>query len=249
MPLNLQALINNGLLDELAARINTPVESSLLLAAIDFPNAHRPNFARADSPIDYWFKVCEQIEGGRVTGGFEPLLRAAARRLPGNQVFAPFANPAPSVTPPSGVPGKRDPAHAHLTARYYDVFISYSRRDETQVKFVAQGLRRRGVRVWLDEWEIPLGVPFADDLQQVLGQVKVVLVCIGDGGLGPWQSAEVRVALERSVRNECRLIPLLLPGVAGMEALPLFLRTLNGMQFKTTGDEGALDKLAEAILR
>jgi hypothetical protein len=40
--------------------------------------------------MEFWRKVCEQIENGRVESSFEKLLRAAASRFPGNPKFKPF---------------------------------------------------------------------------------------------------------------------------------------------------------------
>ncbi|MBI3416469.1 MAG: toll/interleukin-1 receptor domain-containing protein [Verrucomicrobia bacterium] len=36
----------------------------------------------------------------------------------------------------------------------YDVFVSHSGKDKTVVRAVAERLRKDGLRVWFDEWEI-----------------------------------------------------------------------------------------------
>ena len=43
----------------------------------------------------------------------------------------------------------------------YDVFLSHSAQDKEVVRAVAERLRGDGLRVWLDEWEIPSDVPLA----------------------------------------------------------------------------------------
>ena len=43
----------------------------------------------------------------------------------------------------------------------FDVFLSHSVKDKAVVRGVAERLRGGGLRVWLDEWEIPSGVRLA----------------------------------------------------------------------------------------
>ena len=43
----------------------------------------------------------------------------------------------------------------------YDVFLSHSAKDKPVVRAVAERLRGDGLRVWLDEWEIPSDAPLA----------------------------------------------------------------------------------------
>jgi TIR domain-containing protein len=38
----------------------------------------------------------------------------------------------------------------------YDVFLSHSAKDKAVVRDVAERLRKDGVKVWFDEWEIPV---------------------------------------------------------------------------------------------
>ena len=39
----------------------------------------------------------------------------------------------------------------------YDVFLSHSAKDKPVVRDVAEPLRKDGLRVWFDEWEIRPG--------------------------------------------------------------------------------------------
>jgi beta-lactamase class D len=39
----------------------------------------------------------------------------------------------------------------------YDVFLSYSSKDRKVVRQLAKRLKKDGVRVWFDEWEIKPG--------------------------------------------------------------------------------------------
>jgi hypothetical protein len=250
MALTLEELINNGLLDELADCLNDKTDAELLLRTINFPVGSRPNFDKADNSLDFWFKVCEQIEKGRVLGGFEPLLRAAARRFPGNNVFAPFAQSTRiAAAPRPGQPTQGAPAFPHLSSDFYHCFISYCSRYRDEVKTIDQELRQRAVKPWLDVHDLGLGDPFAHEIEQILSQVKVFLACIGAEDLSSWQKAEVEVAVSNSVAGICTVIPVMLSDTPGPAILPPFLRRLNGIQVKGgLGDAQTLDKLAATIL-
>ena len=246
MALTLEQIINNGLLDELAGCFDNGTDAMLLLHAINFPKAARPSFARAHSPMDFWLDICEQVENGRVSGGFEPLLRACARRLPGNSAFAPFAQ-----APPQAQAGQTVAAadYQHVTSDFYHCFISYNSRYREEVKAVNEALRNRGVRPWMDVQDLGYGTVFAREIEQVLSRVRVFLACIGAENLGPWQTAEVEVALANSVHGRCTVIPVLLSDVTNHDALPPFLRRFNSVGLKGDArDAAAFDELSRTIL-
>lgn len=246
MSLTLQTLINNGFLDELASCFTDATNANLLLTSIDFPVSQRPNFNRAGSPIDFWYEVCEKIEKGFAKSGFEELLKAAARRLPGNKTFAPLSKwqASPAVSPAPSTSGNF--FFPIPVIRHYDVFISYSRLDQDIVRCIAQQLRDRNVKVWLDEWELPVGVQFVPEIEKVLDTVPAVAVFYGPNGFGPWQKTEVYSVYDRAFKNKCKLIPVLLPGVKPSD-LPLFLKTFNSITISSCADRDSNDKLAYTI--
>jgi TIR domain-containing protein len=54
----------------------------------------------------------------------------------------------------------------------FDVFLSYNNKDKPAVRQIAEALRdRRGLKVWLDEWELPPGVPSQDELENIIRTV------------------------------------------------------------------------------
>jgi AAA+ superfamily predicted ATPase len=88
--LSLQAMIQQGLLRELAQRFRTEEQAADLLTTIGFPASHRPPVTVA--PITFWRQVCEEIEAGTLPHSeLADLLAAAAERFPGNPVFRPWA--------------------------------------------------------------------------------------------------------------------------------------------------------------
>ncbi len=50
----------------------------------------------------------------------------------------------------------------------YDVFISHSEKDKPAVRELAERLRKDGLRVWLDEWEIKPGDAILLKIQESL---------------------------------------------------------------------------------
>ncbi len=97
----------------------------------------------------------------------------------------------------------------------YDVFISYNRSDKRTVKKLAHLLSQKGLKPWLDEWNLIPGAPWQPEIEKELRKCRSVAVLIGPGGLSPWQSEEMRAAIARRVHETkglFRLIPVLLPG-------------------------------------
>ena len=131
---------------------------------------------------------------------------------------------------------------------YFDVFLAHNSQDKPQVREIAKQLKRRGLKVWLDEEQIPPGRPFQDVIQQALQNVKSAAIFIGTEGLGNWQILEFRSLITRFVEADIPIIPVLLPGVEGIPDKLLFLRELNYVKFENgINDFEALDKLESGI--
>lgn len=109
-------------------------------------------------------------------------------------------------------------------ARAFDVFLSHNSRDKATVRELGGALERRGLKVWLDEWELVPGRPWQEALEEVIRTTKSAAVLVGEDGLGPWVKPEMRACLDQFVRRELPVIPVLLPGVPEVPDLPLFLQ-------------------------
>ncbi len=131
---------------------------------------------------------------------------------------------------------------------YFDVFLAHNSQDKPQVRAIAAKLKRRGLKVWLDEEQIPPGRPFQDVIQQALQNVRCAAIFISPEGLGKWQVLESRSLLTRFVDADIPVIPILLPGVEGIPEDLLFLKELNYVKFESGIDDiEALDKLESGI--
>lgn len=130
----------------------------------------------------------------------------------------------------------------------FDVFLAHNSQDKPQVRAIANQLKRRGLKVWLDEEQILPGKAFQDVIQQALQKVRCAAIFIGLGGLGKWQILESRSLLTRFVDADIPVIPVLLPGVEGIPDHLLFLQELNYVKFENGIDDfEALDKLESGI--
>jgi hypothetical protein len=132
----------------------------------------------------------------------------------------------------------------------WDVFMSYSSPDREAVEAVAMWLEDEAhLLAFFDRWRLVAGGDAQDGLEQALGSARCVAVFLGCGGLGPWQTEEVRAAVRRAVSGqELRVIPVLLPG-ADVNSAPDFLLSRTWCELGTS--QGAyrlgLESLRSAI--
>jgi hypothetical protein len=132
----------------------------------------------------------------------------------------------------------------------FHVFLSYDSNDSLAVEKIATSLRDRGLKIWLDIWELRPGMGAQANLEKALKESGAMAVFVGSHGLGPWEEIEMRAALHRQVLQNYPVIPVLLPGVANdIEAkLSPFLRNNTWVVFKETTDyEAAIDSLVWGI--
>ncbi len=128
----------------------------------------------------------------------------------------------------------------------FDVFLSYHWRDHDRVEALAQGLRREGLQVFLDRWYLTPGLPWPQELEEILGQCGAVAVCVGPGEMGPWQQREAYQALARQAREpKFAVIPVLLPGAEP----PLGFLGQNTWVDYRAGDDPTLLALLTAAIR
>lgn len=139
-------------------------------------------------------------------------------------------------------------ADAKTTVGQFDVFLAHNNSDKPQVRDIAAELKRRSLNPWLDEWEIRPGQWWQEVINQTIHKVKSAAIFIGPGGLGKWESLELRAFISECVEDSLTVIPVLLPGVEKIpENLP-FLSQLQIVRFATgTNDAKALDDLEWGI--
>jgi hypothetical protein len=134
----------------------------------------------------------------------------------------------------------------------FDVFISHNSRDKPYVIKIAEALRSRGVRVWLDIWELVPGRTWQDALEGIITVCRSAVVCVGESGLGPWEEPEMQALLRRFVKEKkfgtpVGIIPVMLPGAPDQVRLPLFLEAFTWVDLRNGLSTEGLDRLQWGI--
>jgi len=94
----------------------------------------------------------------------------------------------------------------------FDVFLSHNHNDKPRVRQLAERLKRAGLRVWFDEWNIKAGEIIALKVDEGLERSRVLVLCISPNALASgWVALERSTAVHRDPSNESRrFIPVLL---------------------------------------
>ncbi|MFO1434729.1 MAG: SUMF1/EgtB/PvdO family nonheme iron enzyme [Candidatus Competibacteraceae bacterium] len=130
----------------------------------------------------------------------------------------------------------------------FDVFLSHNSRDKPTVRQLAEALQRRGLKVWLDEWELVPGRPWQEALEEIIQTTRSAAVLVGKDGLGPWEIPEMRGCLSEFVGRKLPVIPVLLPDAPSQPKLPLFLTGFTWVDLRAAGlSETNLDRLEWGI--
>jgi tetratricopeptide (TPR) repeat protein len=97
----------------------------------------------------------------------------------------------------------------------YEVFLSHSSKDKPIVRPLAERLRKDGLNVFLDEWEILPGDSIPSKIEQGLEHSRVLVFCMSEHAFGSdWAKLESQTFHFRDPLNkQRRLIPLKLDDV------------------------------------
>ncbi len=86
---------------------------------------------------------------------------------------------------------------------------------------------------WLDEWELRPGLPWQQALEKQTRHIKSAAVFVGKNGIGPWQQQELDAFLREFVKRGCPVIPVLLSDAPKIPELPVFLKSMTWVDFRT----------------
>lgn len=129
----------------------------------------------------------------------------------------------------------------------FDVFLCYNSGDASVVRQLALRLCEYGVRPWLDIWELRPGILWQQAIETQIEKVKTVAVLIGRDGIGPWQRLEVEASIQKFIAQACPVIPVVLPEAPPHFQLPMFLSTIQPVDFRETEVAYALHLLVCGI--
>ncbi len=131
--------------------------------------------------------------------------------------------------------------------RPFDVFLSHNSKDKPTVRRLGNALKKRGLKVWFDVWELQPGLSWQEGLEEAIETSKTAAVLVGKDGLGPWEIPEMRACLNQFVTRSMPVIPVLLPGAAKEPKLPLFLQAFTWVDLRGGLKKAALDNLEWGI--
>ncbi len=114
----------------------------------------------------------------------------------------------------------------------FDVFLCHNSADKETVKKIGKELKERGIKPWLDEWELAPGLPWQRIVEEQIEEIKSVAVFVGESGLGPWQEMEIRGLLSEFVKRSCPVIPVILSNAPQTPKLPIYLREMTWVDFR-----------------
>lgn len=134
----------------------------------------------------------------------------------------------------------------------FDVFLSHNSKDKPEVKRLGEALKKRGLTVWLDEWELQPGLTWMNALEDIITICKSAAVCVGAQGIGPWEEPEMQALLHRFVNekksgNIIPIIPILLPGAPDNVKLPVFLEAYTWVDLRPGFKKEGLDRVQWGI--
>jgi WD40 repeat protein len=130
--------------------------------------------------------------------------------------------------------------------RDFDVFLCHNSKDKDQVRVLAADLKRAGILPWFDEWELQPGRDWMSELEKQIARIRSAAVVVGRAGLGPWQNLEYSAFLREFVSRKLPVIPVVLGDAPKRPRLPVFLRGLSWVDFRTD-PEGAFKALLWGI--
>lgn len=137
-------------------------------------------------------------------------------------------------------------AAARPSVDHFDVFLCHNSVDKPEVRRINQLLKAQSLVTWLEEEQLSPGVPWQLELEGVISRVRAVAICVGNGGIGPWQDVEIRAFLSEFIKRGCRVIPVILPNAGHVPELPIFLRQMTWIDLRKDAKTG-LQRLVKAL--
>src|SRR5690348_4964085 len=85
------------------------------------------------------------------------------------------------------------------------IFFCYAREDQAFAVPLAQELKQRGVRVWLDQWDIPAEADWDQTIDKALHECDRLLIVLSPASV---QSGEVRGELREALDLKKSILPV-----------------------------------------
>lgn len=119
------------------------------------------------------------------------------------------------------------------------VFLAHSSKDKVPVRRIAEDLRRHGIPVWLDEWEIRVGDSIVKRVSDGIASAGWLAVALSETSVhSPWVERELNVGLVTEL--EARRV-FVLPIRLDDCAVPTLLRDKRYADFRVDYEVGLAD--------
>lgn len=115
---------------------------------------------------------------------------------------------------------------------HFDVFLCHNSEDKPEIRLIADELSRKGIRPWLDEWDIRSGQLWQATLEEQIHTIKAAAVSVGKSGISPWQQMEIRTFIDQFIKRACPVIPVILSSATGTPELSIFLQNFHWVDFR-----------------
>jgi hypothetical protein len=116
------------------------------------------------------------------------------------------------------------------------VFICYSRKDEEFVIKLAKNLKRQGVPVWLDQWDIPFGANYPREIERALSDCTQLLLVLSPASV---ESDAVQSEWYAVLDKKKAVIPILHKNCN----IPFRLKTVQYIDFTSRSPDDINDVL------
>jgi hypothetical protein len=110
--------------------------------------------------------------------------------------------------------------------------LCYNKEDEFTAKNIANQLKQKQIRAWLEIWEVPGGLSCYDQVEKDIERIMSVAFLIGSNGC-PWQKDPLIGVIEEFFKRGLRLIPVILKNVPPEAKLPIYLKSKRSLIFVT----------------
>lgn len=128
-----------------------------------------------------------------------------------------------------------------------DIFLSHNSKDKPIVCEIASTLEAKGIKVWLDKWQLIPGRLWQKSIEKAIDEAKSVAIMIGSDGLGHWEEAEMLASIFLSIEKGIPVIPVLLPSAPPEIRLPLFLRNFGWVDLRAGLSDDGINQLISGI--
>jgi TIR domain len=130
----------------------------------------------------------------------------------------------------------------------FDIFLCHNSDDKPAIRRINGALKNAGIATWLDEEQLPPGVPWQPRLENQIERIRNAAVFVGKNGFGPWQKNEVRAFLSEFMDRGIPVIPVILKDAVEIPQLPVFLKQMTYIDLRKEYQKN-LSRLIDAVGR